>query len=152
MTIKILDPTIAPDHTESTLAKRVGDLDGKVLGLLSNSKVNGDRLLDLMRERLAARYQIKRVVTMMKSSASRVADEAMLDALVRCRGHRHRRLRVVQHVQFARRDRAGSAGRPHGRHLHRAVCVRRQGAGGDLREPALSVRGGRPPHREPDQA
>jgi hypothetical protein len=81
MTIKILDPTIAPDHTESTLAKRVGDLDGKVLGLLSNSKVNGDRLLDLMRERLAARYQIKRVVTMTKSSASRVADEVMLDAL-----------------------------------------------------------------------
>ena len=81
MTIKILDPTIAPDHTESSLAKRVPGLDGKVLGLLSNSKVNGDHLLDLMRERLAARYQITRVVTMTKSSASRVADEAMLDAL-----------------------------------------------------------------------
>src|SRR5207253_1970351 len=63
--------------------KLAGDLDGKVLGLLSNSKVNGDRLLDLMRERLAARYQIKRVVTMTKSSASRVADKAMLDALAR---------------------------------------------------------------------
>ena len=83
MTLKILDPTIAPDHTESSLAKRVPGLDGKVLGLLSNSKVNGDHLLDLMRERLAARYQIKRVVTMTKSSASRVADEAMLDALAR---------------------------------------------------------------------
>ena len=83
MTIKILDPTIAADHTESTLAKRVADLDGKVLGLLSNSKVNGDHLLDLMRERLAARYRLKGVVTMTKSSASRVADGAMLDALAR---------------------------------------------------------------------
>jgi len=83
MTIRILDPTIAPDHAESTLAKRVADLDGKVLGLLSNSKVNGDRLLDLVRERLAARYRLESVVTMTKSSASRVADEAMLEALAR---------------------------------------------------------------------
>ncbi|HEV8533851.1 MAG TPA: hypothetical protein VGT00_20700 [Methylomirabilota bacterium] len=83
MTIKILDPTIAADHAESSLAKRVGDLDGKVLGLLSNSKVNGDHLLDLMRARLAARYRLKSVVTMTKSSASRVADDAMLDALAR---------------------------------------------------------------------
>ncbi len=83
MTIKILDPTIAADHTESAMAKRVGDLDGKVLGLLSNGKVNGDHLLDLIRERLAAGYRVKNVVTMTKSSASRVADDAMLDALAR---------------------------------------------------------------------
>jgi len=83
MTMRILDPTIAADHAESTLAKRVADLDGKVLGLLSNSKVNGDRLLELVRDRLATRYRIERVVTMTKSSASRVADEAMLDALAR---------------------------------------------------------------------
>ncbi len=38
MTIKILDPTIAADHAETTMAKRVADLDGKVLGLLSNRK------------------------------------------------------------------------------------------------------------------
>ena len=83
MTIKILDPTIAADHAESAMAKRVAGLDGKVLGLLSNSKVNGDHLLDLLRERLAARYRITSVVTMTKSSASRVADAAMLDALAR---------------------------------------------------------------------
>ena len=83
MTIRILDPTIAADHAESTMAKRLADLDGKVLGLLSNSKVNGDRLLELVREKLASRYRIASVVTMTKSSASRVADEAMLDALAR---------------------------------------------------------------------
>jgi hypothetical protein len=83
MTLKILDPTIAADHTESTMAKRVADLEGKVLGLLSNSKVNGDQLLDLVREGLAGRYRITSVVTVKKSSASRVADEEMLDALAR---------------------------------------------------------------------
>jgi hypothetical protein len=83
MTLKILDPTIAADHAESTMAKRVADLEGTVLGLLSNSKVNGDQLLDLVREGLAMRYRIASVVTMKKSSASRVADEEMLDALAR---------------------------------------------------------------------
>jgi hypothetical protein len=83
MTLRILDPTIAADHAESTMAKRVADLEGKVLGLLSNSKVNGDQLLDLVREGLATRYRITNVVIMKKSSASRVADEEMLDALAR---------------------------------------------------------------------
>ncbi len=36
-----------------------------------------------MREKLASRYRIASVVTMTKSSASRVADEAVLDALAR---------------------------------------------------------------------
>jgi len=83
MTIKILDPTIAPDPIQSRLAARVGGLDGKTLGLLGNGKVNGDRLLDLVRARLAADHRLARVVTMTKASASRVADPAMLDALAR---------------------------------------------------------------------
>ena len=78
MTIKILDPTVAADHAESSLAKRVADLDGKVLGLLSNGKVNGDHLLELVREKLAAQYRIRKVVAMTKSSASRVADPPVL--------------------------------------------------------------------------
>ena len=83
MTITILDPTIAPDPIESRVAERVRALDGKTLGLLSNGKVNGDRLLDLVRVRLATSHRLKRVVTMTKESASRVADPAILDALAR---------------------------------------------------------------------
>ena len=81
MTIKILDPTVEPEPTESSVAKRVSDLDGKVLGLLANGKVNGDHLLDLVRDELRARYDIRDVVVMTKSSASRVADDAMMEAL-----------------------------------------------------------------------
>jgi hypothetical protein len=81
MTIKILDPTVPPERAESSLAKRVTGLDGKVLGLLNNSKVNGDRLLALVRDELASRYDLRDVVVMTKPGASVVADDAMIEAL-----------------------------------------------------------------------
>jgi hypothetical protein len=85
MIVKILDPTVAPERAESVVAKRVASLDGKVLGLLNNSKVNGDRLLALVREELLARYDVRDVVAMTKAGASTVADDAMLEALAsRC--------------------------------------------------------------------
>jgi hypothetical protein len=84
MTLKILDPTVSADEaTDVAVAKRVADLDGKVLGLLHNGKVNGDRLLDLVREQLAARYGLRDFVVVRKPSASRVADDAVLDQLAR---------------------------------------------------------------------
>ena len=53
MTIKILDPTVSAEESAgAVVAKRVADLDGKVLGLLHNGKVNGDHLLALVREEL----------------------------------------------------------------------------------------------------
>jgi hypothetical protein len=85
MIVKILDPTVAPERAEAVTAKRETSLDGKVLGLLNNSKVNGDRLLALVREELAARYDIRDVVMMTKRGASVTADDAMLEALAsRC--------------------------------------------------------------------
>jgi len=84
MTIKILDPTVSAEETAgAVVAKRVGDLDGKVLGLLHNGKVNADRLLDLVREQLGARYRLRDVVMIRKDSASRVADASDLDRLAR---------------------------------------------------------------------
>jgi hypothetical protein len=84
MTLKILDPTVSADEaTDVAVAKRVPDLDGKVLGLLHNGKINGDHLLDLVREQLAAHYGLREVVVVRKPSASRVADGAVLDRLAR---------------------------------------------------------------------
>jgi hypothetical protein len=79
----ILDPTVGPDRADSPLAPRLSALDGKVLGLLANGKVNADRLLDLVREGLEARYRLRDVVAMAKPSASRVAPPEMLEALAR---------------------------------------------------------------------
>ena len=84
MTIKILDPTVrAEEATDVAVAKRVGDLDGKVLGLLHNGKVNADHLLELVREQLGARYRLRDVVVIRKDSASRVAEAGDLDRLAR---------------------------------------------------------------------
>ena len=84
MTIRILDPTVSADaDLDTTVAKRVAGLDGKVLGLLHNGKVNGDRLLELVREQLASRYGLRDVVVVRKPSASRVAEDAVLDRLAR---------------------------------------------------------------------
>ena len=85
MIVKILDPTVAPEQAEAVSAKRERSLDGKVLGLLNNSKVNGDQLLALVRDELAARYDIREVVTLTKRGASVPADDATLEALAsRC--------------------------------------------------------------------
>jgi hypothetical protein len=85
MIVKILDPTVPPEHAEMSTAKRVSGLDGKVVGLLNNSKVNGDHLLALVREALGARYDLRDVIVMTKPGASIVADDAMLEALAsRC--------------------------------------------------------------------
>jgi hypothetical protein len=85
MIVKILDPTVQPEKAEASLAKRVTGLDGKVLGLLNNSKVNGDRLLAFVRDELATRYDLRDVVVMTKPGASVVADDAMMEALAsRC--------------------------------------------------------------------
>ncbi|HTO13792.1 MAG TPA: hypothetical protein VMQ51_19625 [Candidatus Binatia bacterium] len=84
MTIKILDPTVSAEASlDTAVAKRVADLDGKVLGLLHNGKVNGDHLLDLVRERLAARYRLRDVIVIRKASASRVAEDTDLERLAR---------------------------------------------------------------------
>jgi len=84
MALKMLDPTVsAEEATDVAVAKRVADLDGKVLGLLHNGKVNGDRLLDLVREQLATRYRLREIVVVRKPSASRVADADDLDRLAR---------------------------------------------------------------------
>ena len=84
MTLKILDPTVRPDAVgDVTVAKRIADLDGKVLGLLHNGKVNGDHLLELVRAQLTARYGLRDVVVVRKPSASRVAEAAVLDRLAR---------------------------------------------------------------------
>ena len=81
--LRILDPTVAPDPAESAQAPRLPGLDGKVLGLLANGKVNAERLLDLVREGLEARYRVRGVVTLAKPSATRVAAPEVLQDLAR---------------------------------------------------------------------
>ena len=58
----LLDPTISEEAGDKQLATRLKSLEGKVLGLLWNSKPGGDVLLKGVGERLAAKYSLKDVV------------------------------------------------------------------------------------------
>ncbi|HEV8440922.1 MAG TPA: hypothetical protein VGT40_22785 [Methylomirabilota bacterium] len=83
MTIQYLDPTVAPESSTKRMAARPPTLDGKAVGLLANGKVNGDRLLELVAEGLAGRYQLRGVVALAKDNASRPAPPELIDELTR---------------------------------------------------------------------
>jgi hypothetical protein len=83
--LRILDPTVGPDAVAAALAPRLATLDGMVLGLLANGKVNADHLLDRVREGLQARFRLRDVVTAVKSTATRPAPPELLRQLAgRC--------------------------------------------------------------------
>ncbi len=56
MDVELLDPTAELTPPAERSARRLGTLEGKVVGLLDNGKWNAGRLLDAVAERLAARY------------------------------------------------------------------------------------------------
>ena len=77
----VLDPTTSPEPVEVTTAPRPDTLDGKVMGLLDNGKLNAGRVLDLVGEIIARKYNLAGVVRKRKADASHGAPEAMLDEL-----------------------------------------------------------------------
>ncbi len=76
--ITILDPVVQPDISQGKIAPREKSLHGKVVGLLSNGKVNADTLLDLVAEKLQKDYQIVRIVRHKKPTASRIIPDELL--------------------------------------------------------------------------
>ena len=81
----ILDPTSPPLPVNASMAPRPADLNGKVLGLLNNSKANAAALLDEVGELLAERYQFATVIRGSKPNASRPCPEDIVkDFASRC--------------------------------------------------------------------
>lgn len=74
----ILDPTSAPLPVDARLATRPADLNGKVLGLLNNSKANAAILLDAVGDLLAERYQFSQVIKGSKPNASTPCPEPIV--------------------------------------------------------------------------
>jgi hypothetical protein len=79
---KILDPTVEaiPDNTD--LAPRPENLNGLVVGLLSNHKRNADKLLDAVYSLLLDTYDFKDVIRLDKGDASRPAPKQIMDELL----------------------------------------------------------------------
>ena len=78
MALELLDPTGQTPQTSYAAAARPPALDGLRIGLLSNGKVNADRLLRLTAERFAERHGCRIAREIAKPNASRVADPQLL--------------------------------------------------------------------------
>lgn len=81
----ILDPTVEALPDTTLLAPRPRDLDGKIVGLLSNGKRNADTLLDGVYSLLQDTYELGGFVRANKGDASRPAPQPIMDDLLeRC--------------------------------------------------------------------
>ena len=79
--IQVLDPTVDPVPADAVVAPRPDTLDGTVLGLLSNNKVNADELLVMVHDVLADRYEFSGVVSRNKGNASRPCPDEIIEEL-----------------------------------------------------------------------
>ena len=81
----ILDPTAAPIAGVVERAPRLDTLDGKVIGLLDNTKINADRIIVHLAEVLKREYPNAEFVVRRKGGSSSPAARALLDELAeRC--------------------------------------------------------------------
>ena len=77
--IDVLDPRGVPQQGTYDLASRPTHLQGATLGILSNSKPNGDLLLQAIQSELAERFHFSEVIYRHKGISSPSADEVMAD-------------------------------------------------------------------------
>lgn len=81
--IDVLDPRGVPQQGVFELAGRPTSLQGTTLGILSNSKPNGDLLLQTIQGELTERFRFNEVIYRHKGISSPSSDEVMAD-LAKC--------------------------------------------------------------------
>ena len=79
---RFLDPTVMPLPDSTLLAPRPEDLNGKVVGLLSNGSPNADQLLDAVYSLLQDTYEFSGVVHLNKGDPSRPAPPHIMGELL----------------------------------------------------------------------
>ncbi len=79
--MQVYNPTApSPDATQN-LRRTVGDLSGKVIGFIDNSKPNFSLLVDDLAALLTERYGVKAIVKRGKRGASMPATSQVIDEL-----------------------------------------------------------------------
>jgi len=78
-----IDPTAGDHTTRIALAPRPMDLAGAVVGLLDNTKEQGDVILQTVAEVLQERYGVAGVVLRRKEHYSKPALVSLIDAMAR---------------------------------------------------------------------
>jgi hypothetical protein len=82
-TIELLSPAGGVVGNAVPLAKRVRALEGRVVGLLNNSKSGTRPFLDRVEELLRREHSVSRVIRYDKNAAALPAPDEMLDAATR---------------------------------------------------------------------
>jgi hypothetical protein len=82
-TIELLSPAVALPGTVVPLAERVPTLQGRVVGLLDNSKSGTRPFLDRVEELLRREHGVSRTIRYAKKAAALPVPDEMLEAAVR---------------------------------------------------------------------
>ena len=81
--LPFIDPTAGGGKPKVALAPRPMDLAGKVVGLLDNTKEQGDIIVETLGNALRERYGAARVVTRRKEHYSRPAKPELIDEMAK---------------------------------------------------------------------
>ena len=82
-TIDVLSPAAAKTGNAVPLAARVATLEGRVVGLLNNSKSGTRPFLDRVEELLQREHRVSRIIRYDKKAAALPVPDEMLEAAVR---------------------------------------------------------------------
>ena len=82
-TIEVLSPAVAAAGHEVPLARRVPALEGRVVGLLDNSKAGTRPFLDRVEELLRSRHGVSRIIRYDKRAAALPASDEVLEGASR---------------------------------------------------------------------
>jgi hypothetical protein len=77
--LPFIDPTAGGGKSKIALAPRPMDLAGKVVGLLDNTKEQGDIILQTIGDALRERHGVARIVTKRKEHYSKPAAASIID-------------------------------------------------------------------------
>ena len=80
--LPFIDPTAGGGKPKIPLAPRPMDLAGKVVGLLDNTKEQGELILQTVGEALRERYGVRSVVLRRKEHYSKPAATSIIDDMV----------------------------------------------------------------------
>jgi len=78
-----VDPTAGGSRKKLPLAARPIDLVGKVVGLIDNTKEQGNVILETVAQALRERYGVKEVIIERKEAFSKPASPQQIDALAK---------------------------------------------------------------------
>lgn len=81
--LRVLDPTGQPTIVQQGMARRPDTLDGAVVGLLANHKLNSEPLLEAIYDVLSERFELGGSVAVNKGDASRPAAPEVLDGIAK---------------------------------------------------------------------